>query len=179
MRARRRDRLPVLGAIVAGILGSGCYSVMDVPPSQVPKLAEMERGHTVVMQTEAGDRVEIDDYEVVRLFERGREQPIVELRPPTYARVWDGGVWFRRPRQAPLRVDPDEISHAEIVYRNGNRTFIVTSAIVAGAIAGGVAMPAIEEEQSAHDRCCSTPTQLLGAAVGAGLGAAVALPLTK
>jgi hypothetical protein len=157
----------------------GCYSEVTVRPSQLPKLAKVDRGETVRVRAMAGGSVELDSYKEARLIGFKSDEPMVSLVSPTGARLWNERLWFYRPNEPPLSVDPDEISRAEIVYRDGSRTFIVTAAIVASAIAGVYGMAALERTRDTDTRAGPWMVLFFGLSIGAGVGAAIALPLTK
>lgn len=163
----------VLG-VVTWLASTGCYADVTVRPNQLPKLAQIDHNKTVTVVSLEGNLVELDSYKSVRLIEQRSEEPTWELRSPTGAKLWNEELWFYRPHLPPLRVDPDRISHAVIVFRDVNRPIVVTLAIVAGGFAG--ALLAAARTPNRADRGLAA---LIGFGFGAGTGAAIAFPATK
>ncbi len=106
---------------------SGCYTVTEIQPRELPKLDLHQEGHPpVYVHTVDGDKVPIEgDFKEARILVgnewTGRE---IVLRPPFRADSHAGDIFILRHGWV-TRLDPDRISRVEVVQRDGGSTWLL------------------------------------------------------
>ncbi len=163
----------------------GCSRVVDIPPSQIPRLSGHVPGNDpVTVRTIDGRTAEIHGefkrVRIVAIDDEGEEREII-IRPPFRA---DGdGAWlhYESPSLSPRNLDLESVKSVQVVQRDADRGFTIAYVICLSALAGYAGGLALQElgRDDRGDNICGLCGPVFGAMILGGISVAIVVPLTK
>jgi hypothetical protein len=124
----------------------GCTQTTNIEPADVPRLAELEAGKSVWVETMDGDRVGMSEYREIRLYPKSGDDGYI-LRRPIRVHRWEGEVWLESRSYSPIPFDASSYSHAEVVQRDGGDLPFIIGGAVLGALVLGIVVTAGDQAQ--------------------------------